>query len=129
MTPIVKLVFGADYDKTRLTEYAAVLSHARRVGVAPGGLNAFLEGYEGGIKGVVKAERAAKVPTATAHADTTAALEALPVLASLEIDTGLPAGDYVVLLARADGDGMLDVVAAVAGDSALVHRAMKLAAG
>ena len=25
MTPIVKLVFGHDYDKTRLTEYAAVL--------------------------------------------------------------------------------------------------------
>ncbi len=25
MTPVVKLVFGADYDKTRLTEYAAAL--------------------------------------------------------------------------------------------------------
>jgi len=35
MTPIVKLVFGADYDKTRLTEYATVLGHAQRVGVEP----------------------------------------------------------------------------------------------
>ena len=67
MTPIVKLVFGADYDKTRLTEYAAVLSHARRIGVATGALNDFLESYEGGIKGVVKAERAAKL-TKAAHA-------------------------------------------------------------
>ena len=31
MTPVVKLVFGADYDKTRLTEYAAALTHAHRL--------------------------------------------------------------------------------------------------
>ncbi|HBQ91812.1 MAG TPA: hypothetical protein DD795_02395, partial [Erythrobacter sp.] len=36
MTPVVKLVFGADYDKTRLTEYAAVLTHAHRRQVEPG---------------------------------------------------------------------------------------------
>ncbi|MBQ0772950.1 MAG: hypothetical protein KBT59_13970, partial [Sphingomonadales bacterium] len=30
MTPIVKLVFGASYDKTRLTEYAAALKYAAR---------------------------------------------------------------------------------------------------
>ena len=28
MTPIVKLVFGADYDKTRLTEIAALTARA-----------------------------------------------------------------------------------------------------
>jgi len=129
MTPIVKLVFGADYDKTRLTEYAAVLSHARRIGVAKGALSDFLDGYDGGIKGIVKAERDAKRPVAaTLPVDPHAALDARPVLASVEIDTGLPAGDYVVLLARADGEGMLDIIAAVAGDSALTHRAMKLAA-
>jgi len=33
MTPVVKLVFGHDYDKTRLTEYAAVLTHAHRLGL------------------------------------------------------------------------------------------------
>ena len=30
MTPIVKLVFGADYDKARLTEFAAALSYGER---------------------------------------------------------------------------------------------------
>jgi hypothetical protein len=55
-------------------------------------------------------------------------LDARPTLASVEIDTGLPAGDYVVLLARADGEGMLDIIATVAGDSTLTQRAMKLAA-
>ena len=57
MTPVVKLVFGADYDKTRLTEYAAVLSHAHRLGLARGALSQFLTASEGGLKGVVQAER------------------------------------------------------------------------
>ena len=57
MTPVVKLVFGADYDKTRLTEYAAVLSYAHRTGVERGALAAHLRRAEGGLKGVVQAER------------------------------------------------------------------------
>ena len=57
MTPVVKLVFGADYDKTRLTEYAAVLSHAHRIGIERGKLSQFLREAEGGLKGVVTAER------------------------------------------------------------------------
>ena len=60
MTPIVKLVFGADYDKTRLTEYAAVLTHAHRVGIERGHLADFLREAEGGLKGVVQAERRAR---------------------------------------------------------------------
>lgn len=57
MTPVVKLVFGADYDKTRLTEYAAVLSYAHRTGIARGSLADHLRQAEGGLKGVVQAER------------------------------------------------------------------------
>ncbi|MFA7597168.1 MAG: PAS domain-containing protein [Novosphingobium sp.] len=57
MTPVVKLVFGADYDKTRLTEYAAALNHGHRLGLAQGELTAFLSAFDGGLKGVVKAER------------------------------------------------------------------------
>ncbi|RPF72748.1 hypothetical protein EG799_07590 [Aurantiacibacter spongiae] len=58
MTPVVKLVFGADYDKTRLTEYAAVLSLAQREGIPQGALAGYLGNAEGGLKGVVAAERA-----------------------------------------------------------------------
>ena len=57
MTPVVKLVFGAEYDKTRLTEYAAVLSHAHRVGIERGKLASYLSKADGGLKGVVTAER------------------------------------------------------------------------
>src|SRR5262249_59055022 len=37
MTPIVKLVFGIDYDKARLTEFAAALAYAQRQQIAAGG--------------------------------------------------------------------------------------------
>jgi hypothetical protein len=57
MTPVVKLVFGADYDKTRLTEYAAVLTHAHRMGIERGTLAHHLGQAEGGLKAVVQAER------------------------------------------------------------------------
>ncbi len=57
MTPVVKLVFGADYDKTRLTEYAAALSHGHRLGIERGGLASFLGAAKGGLKAVVAAER------------------------------------------------------------------------
>ena len=60
MTPIVKLVFGADYDKTRLTEYATVLGYAHRTGVARGALDKLLASAEGGLKGIVQAERRAR---------------------------------------------------------------------
>jgi hypothetical protein len=57
LTPLVKLVFGAGYDKTRITEYAAVLGHAQRLGLPQGALGAFLAAAPGGLKGVVTAER------------------------------------------------------------------------
>ena len=60
MTPVVKLVFGADYDKTRLTEYATALSHAQRIGLARGSLAGYLSAAPGGLKGVVTEERRLK---------------------------------------------------------------------
>ena len=113
MTPIAKLVFGADHDKTRLTEYAAVLAHARRHAIHAGGLAPFLDGVEGGVKAVVAAERAARRPgaqpdryeRAREELRRRAALAAVP----------LAAGDheFVVLLARANAEGTLDIVARV----------------
>src|SRR6185436_460906 len=43
MTPIVKLVFGIEYDKARLTEFAAALSFARRQHIEIGGFQKFIE--------------------------------------------------------------------------------------
>ena len=60
MTPVAKLVFGVDHDKTRLAEIAAALTHARAHGVAEGGVAAWIAGHDGGLKGVVAAARLAK---------------------------------------------------------------------
>ena len=60
MTPVVKLVFGAEYDKTRLTEFATALSHAQRIGLAQGALFDYLRSAPGGLKGVVTQERRLK---------------------------------------------------------------------
>lgn len=121
MTPLVKLIFGADYDKTRLTEFAAVLGHARRQDVARGRLAAFLEGHEGGIKAVVAAERAARRP-ASRPAPAPAPMER-PVIARLALETGAAEGDTVLLVARVGGDGALDVMAHLQ-DSKLAERAL-----
>ncbi|RDE05929.1 hypothetical protein [Sphingomonas aracearum] len=125
MTPIVKLVFGADYDKTRVTEFAAVLSHAERHGVPAGELAAFLDAQEGGIKGVVKAERAARTPAR--RAKPAPSLDNRPALATVKLDSGRAQGEYLVLLARAHGDGV-EIMAAIADDPALTDRALRRAA-
>lgn len=123
MTPVVKLVFGADYDKTRVTEFAAVLTHAARHAVPAGGLAAFIDGYEGGIKGVVQAERAARKPDSTPR--DRRPIGDRPAMARVAIETGAAPGEVVVLVARVAADGALDVVGAVANDQALSERAVR----
>ncbi|TPG20021.1 hypothetical protein EAH87_09430 [Sphingomonas koreensis] len=129
MTPIVKLVFGVDYDKTRLTEFATVLAFARRSGIAAGGLVGFLDQAEGGIKGVVAAERAARRPAKSPDrmVRARAALDARPALASVSLKTAAVAGDYVTLLARATEAGTLEIVASMDGDAALTAHAIRAA--
>ncbi|WP_425228833.1 PAS domain-containing protein [Sphingomonas sp.] len=129
MTPMVKLVFGPDYDKTRLTEFAAVLDNARRNAVAPGALPQFLELHRGGIKAVVAAERAARRPQATVdvYEQARAELRARPVLAQVTLKDLEPmtGGEFVLLVARRDGEE-LSVVAQVGG--ALVDQVIRKAA-
>ena len=126
MTPVVKLVFGADYDKTRLTEFAAVLDHARRHAVAAGALPQFIELHRGGVKAVVTAEREARRPPTTTDplVQAAAELRARPVLAEVAMPVSGD-GEFVILLARR-GDAGLSVVAQVEG--ALVQQAMRKAA-
>ncbi|QDZ08300.1 hypothetical protein FPZ24_13105 [Sphingomonas panacisoli] len=127
MTAVAKLVFGANYDKARLTEFAAVLSHARRHAIGVGQLTEVLETVEGGIKAVVAAERAARNPAKAEERDPLADIAERLVLASVEFATGLEAGELVVLLGRATGDGTVDIVASVANDRGLASRVIKAA--
>jgi hypothetical protein len=124
MTPIVKLVFGAAYDKTRLTEFAAALSYGRRMGVPAGALGQLLEEHDGGLKGIVKAERIARSPAKRDR--TEAAREAMrraPVRASLSLASG--DAEFVLLVARREADGSLAVIAPVPVDQPLIDRAIR----
>ena len=56
-TPIIKLVFGADYDKTRVAEFAAAIVYGRGKGLPVGSFSGFLEEFDGGLKAVVSLER------------------------------------------------------------------------
>ena len=127
MTPVVKLVFGAAYDKTRLAEYACVLGHARDEGVRRGELAAYLDRYPGGLKGLVKDARARRKP-ADGPERIDEKLEALrhahPALI-LEHDAG--DAEFVVLIARAMPGGHIGIVAKVADDPALVAKLAKKA--
>ena len=128
MTAAAKLVFGADYDKTRLTEFAAVMSHARRHDIAEGGLDAFISATEGGIKGIVKAERALRKPAPQPDLfdQVRAELRARPAIAHVNMAAGTE--EFVLLLARAGADGELDIVARIDDDAALSQRALRKAA-
>ncbi len=127
MTPVVKLVFGANYDKTRIAEYACVLSHAREEGVARGELSAYLDRYPGGLKGLVKDARARRRPRARADmTDTTLdALRRAHPAVILEHDAG--DAEFVVLIARTMPGGHIGIVAKAADDAALVARLAKKA--
>ena len=129
MTPLVKLIFGIDYDKTRVTEFAAALTYGRREGVAPGAFQAVLEGFPGGLKGVFQAERRARRPAARPDSGEAAraAVRTAGALAYLDIRTE-GAEEFVLLVARREPDGSLAVVAPVANDASLVERALRRAA-
>jgi hypothetical protein len=127
MTPVVKLVFGTDYDKARLTEFAAALSWARRENLPLGGLRPHLETVEGGLKALVQAERRARRPAPRQDSGEAAraALRSARPIGHLAIDAG--ADEFVLLIARRDEVGGVAVLAPVA-DQALLDRAIRKAA-
>ena len=128
MTPVVKLVFGADIDKARVTEFAAALAYGRRQELGTGAFTPYLEAQPGGLKALVAAERQHRRPAAPTRdplADARTRLKAAPVLATI---TGVEAAnDFVLLLARREADGTLSVIAADADDANL-SRALRSAA-
>jgi hypothetical protein len=125
MTPVVKLVFGADYDKARLTEFAAALSFARREDFATATLRERLEAE--GLKALVQAERRARRPQPRPDAGeaSRAALRSVRPVGHVALDPG--AAEFVLLIARRDEAGGVSVLGPVA-DDALLDRAIRKAA-
>lgn len=127
MTPIVKLVFGIDYDKTRLTEFAAALSYAERENVDFGGFQQFVEQADGGLKGLVAAERKARRPDQPAEDKVEAGKAALRVAPPLSLAHLQTNQEFALVLTRRNADGVHEVVELVA-DGAMLDRALRRAA-
>ena len=128
MTPVVKLVFGADYDKTRITEYAAALAHAHRHRLERGELARFIESHEGGLKGVVQAERRLRREETGQPAETAQERIArqLRDLAAIEFDAIPSAGaEFALVMIRRDETGDVVVLGEVPEDPGLVERAAR----
>lgn len=110
-TPSLKLVFGKDHDKTRLTEYAAALAHARRNAISSDDFITWIEGFAGGIKGCVEQERLMKKAAQNAVASDTPSptLETAATLGTLADIPNEGDGLYVAYVRQRDGKA--DVVA------------------
>jgi len=132
MTPVVKLVFGVDYDKTGLTEYAAALGHAQRIGLAQGMLADSLRKADGGLKGVVHEERRLRrtesgKPVAEAAsgprksiARKLRAMDPRPIAA---IDRN--GDEFALVMVRRTEDGEVVLLGEVPRDVAMVERAAR----
>ncbi|MBL4837515.1 MAG: hypothetical protein JKY34_08035 [Kordiimonadaceae bacterium] len=111
-TPALKIVFGAKYDKTRLTEYAATLSFAVRRSIKSQDLAVFIENTPGGIKGCVQQERALKrqnvgTPEYSRHQKAVSALLAAAPVALETINTD---EDFCLVLARRHEGGGVEIL-------------------
>jgi hypothetical protein len=131
MTPVVKLVFGADYDKTRLTEYAAALTHAHRLGLTRGTLGEFLSKAEGGLKGVVKAERRLRKEEAgkavePIDAPRHALARKLRAMPAKDFEAIAADGsEFALVMIRRTDEGEVVMLGEVPDDVALVERAAR----
>jgi hypothetical protein len=127
MTPIVKLVFGIDYDKARLTEFAAALSYAQRQEIASGAFRDFIEKQPGGLKALVAAERQARRPEAKPDARGDAARAKLRTAGAISLADVPGDEEFAVIITRRGADGSHEPVAII-HDEALIERAIRSAA-
>ena len=135
MTPIVKLVFGHDYDKTRLTEYAAVLAHAHRLELERGQLATYLGAAEGGLKGVVAAERRLRREEAGQEVEEEGDVRAKLAKKLRELDEIMLEAlegigpEFSLVMLRRDSNGKVALIGEIADDIALIERAGKKLVG
>ena len=128
LTPLVTLVFGADYDKTRLTEYASALAHAQRLGLSRGELAPLLAEAPGGLKGVVAIERRLRrdesgKPRRDSRAVLAGGLRALP--ARPIVDLPREGSEFALVLVRRWPAGEISLLGEVPEDPHLFERAAR----
>ncbi len=131
MTPLVKLVFGADYDKTRLAEYASAIGHAHRLGLQRGALADYLVATPGGLKAVVGDERRLRreelgAPSTPRLTPAERLCAKLRKLGHRPLDTvAVEGSEFTLLVARRLPSGEVVLLGEVGGDVPLLERAAR----
>ncbi len=119
---MLKLVFGKTYDKTRLTEYAAALSCAKRNGISSLELVDYLLNMPGGIKGCVQEERNYKRQKSgtPAHNRQKEAINNVRQKTAISLKDISPNDEFCLILARRiEGGGVEAVGCADTGQATL----------
>jgi hypothetical protein len=131
-TPIIKLVFGADYDRTRVAEFAAAIVYGRRKNLPVGSFSDFLETFDGGLKAVVGLERLMRqgedcIPADRLRDEARPAIAGkLRAISPQTWDTLSSEGDeFALLMARRLPDGRIAIVGEVPRDIALLEKAAR----
>ncbi|MBO6504817.1 MAG: hypothetical protein JJ850_05445 [Kordiimonadaceae bacterium] len=123
-TPALKLTFGANYEKTRLTEYAAALSYAARHEVGPNELPEFLRNEPGGIKGCVSRERAFRRGAPGPNPAREKAMDTARELAGTDISDLRMDNEFGLVLVRTDAAGTAKILTKVDASEHLLDRAI-----
>ncbi|MCB2080305.1 MAG: hypothetical protein KDE55_21750, partial [Novosphingobium sp.] len=131
MTPLVKLVFGADYDKTRIAEYATAISHAHRLHLARGAFADHLAKADGGLKGIVATERrmrreeSGKLPKPANGPDATLATKLRQLEPVALADLAHEGEEFALLVARRLPSGEVVLLGEVPSDNAMLEKAAR----
>lgn len=131
LVPVVKLVFGPEYDKTRLTEYATALGYGHRKNVGLGQFADFLENFDGGLKGVLNIERLLRKGEALEDAAerqvpspaVARKLEEIPIVSLQEAK--IESDEFALVMVRRLPDGRVGILGQVPHDIGLLERAAR----
>lgn len=132
LVALTKLVFGKEYDKTRLSEFAAVISYCQREQLEAGALPQYLAETPGGIRHIVAMERLLKNAEEGLEAPAERTLPRKSIarkLAKVEAH-GLELLDgegdeYVLVIARRDPAGSPCLLGEVPRDIGLLEKAAR----
>jgi hypothetical protein len=131
-TPIIKLVFGADYDRTRIAEFAAAIGYGRHKNLPVGSFSGFLDAFDGGLKAAVglerlmrKGEDSVRVESARNEARPAIARKLRQISPRTWDDLSSEGDEFALLMARRLPDGSIAIVGEVPRDIALLEKAAR----
>jgi hypothetical protein len=130
LVPVARLVFGPDYDKTRIAEITAALALGHRRGLERGKLGAVLHDTAGGLKALVTEQRQFRRMASGETPDRPRSFRpALAVrlrnLSPISPDNQIESGEFALLVARRDFAGRVTLIGDLSANPQLLEAAAR----